>query len=116
MIEVIAGKVNRDLTEDQWKLVLAVKDNKGKDVWDTFQTYWKERCDNTHLLSDFDSWIVLEEYARKMFNQAEWYHVRQKMYDAFFNRKTLSARDVAEIYLLAIYLMQVRYSMDEGRF
>jgi len=113
MIEIVEGKKNRNLTDDQWKLVLAIKETHKESLWDAFQQYWKERCDNTSVLSDYDAWEVLDGYAREMFDRADWYHMREYMKKAFYDGRNLSARDMAQMYIATIQLMKVRFDANE---
>ena len=113
MIEIIEGMRNRNLNDDQWKLVLAIKETHEESLWDAFQQYWKERCDNTSPLSNYDAWEVLDGYAREMFDRADWYRMREYMKNAFYDGRNLSPRDMAEMYISTIYRMQVRFDAKE---
>ena len=112
--EKIEGKRNRELTQDQLDLIMAVKQQKGKSAYDAFQAFWKDRCGNVDFLSDYEVWVVVSRYADEMFNNADRYHVRDGIKWAYRNGKSLSPRDMSIIILVAIELMQMRYDEVEA--
>ena len=110
--EEIEGLRNREFpSEDHCNLVLAIKDNTDDSLYERFQKYWMRRCDNPKYLSDYDAWRVLSGYAREMFGRAEWYSVDECLNGAFWNRQSLSAKELSEAYLVAIRLMTMRYEI-----
>lgn len=112
MFEEIPGYKNRELTQDQYDLVNAIKEPKEETLYKSFQKYWKARCGNADYLSDFESWQVLYEYVCEIFEKNEYYHIKDAMRRAYFDGKSLSAKDMADIYLVAIRLIQMRYEID----
>jgi len=109
MFEVLPGLRNREFTPDQEELVMAIKDTSDGSLFETFQDYWKKRCDNQFGLSDYDAWEVIDGYAREIFGRAEWYHMREYEKREFREGRSISSRAMAEMYLSTIHLMQVRY-------
>lgn len=106
---MIDGLRNRELTQDQYDLVTAIKDRMDTTLYLAFQEYWMKHCDNSHELSAFDSWRVLSECADEMFDRSDRYYMRKNIENCFWHKKALSATDMCICILGAIELMQMRY-------
>lgn len=109
--EKIEGLRNRALTEDQYELIDAIKTWQEASYYKNFQEYWKVRCDNECYLSEYESYKILAEYAKDTFDRSDWYNFNECISRTFFNGKSLSAKDMAEAYLVAFCLMQMRYKI-----
>lgn len=114
--EEIKGLKNREFKDDDHcNLVLAIKANTDDTLYDRFQKFWMKRCANGRYLTDFDSWWILSRYAREMFDRADQYQVEECIRRTFQNGKSISPRDMTEIYLTAIDLMTMRYDIKEDK-
>lgn len=107
---------DRDLTPDQYNMVIAIKQGK-YGVLGNFQEFWKERCNNTEYLKAERIYTILSQFALEVFDRADWaFYLRElpKYYEKVYNpSQQLSIVEINDLFLRTIHLMQMRYEINE---
>jgi len=107
--------IKRDLIEDDYNLVMALKQGSQETLNDRFQCFWDERCGNGFHLSDMETYNVLRYYALRILKTYEFASLLDDIGKEFYwNRDNIiSLETMNRLYLQAIH--GIRMMFDDGK-
>jgi len=101
---------NRELNQDEYNMVIAIKQGSQETLNDRFQDFWKERCGLEHI-SQVDTFDILSEFALNRFDRPETSFILDEIKRVSFwdKDKTFSMEDINDLFLRAIRSMRMIY-------
>ena len=105
--------VKRDLIEDDYNFVMALKQGSQETLNDRFQYFWDERCGNGFHLSNMATYNVLCSYASRILKPHEALLLHESIGRelCWSKDKMISLETMNKLYLQAIH--GIRMMFDE---